>query len=86
MPETAVKRKGGQQIENKWLVLTESTGEPGVGFTHNCGETIMAVNVRHPIWEGPIPCQGFGRCKVVETPFCPKCEEKPDEGGSIIQL
>lgn len=78
------KRKAGQVIDGKWLVLTESTGEEGVGYIHSCGTEIMSVRVAHPIWDGPFPCSGSGQCHYEITPYCPKCEEEPSSRGSPI--
>ncbi|MFA6594023.1 MAG: hypothetical protein WCT16_02070 [Candidatus Buchananbacteria bacterium] len=81
---TGTKRKSGQVKGEKWLVLTESTGEPGVGFRHNCGAEIMAQRVTHPIWDGPFACSGSGRCSSEEVPYCPQCEEQPNCCGEPI--
>lgn len=85
MAETAgTKRRGGQVRDGKWLVLTESTGEPGVGFTHCCGAEIVSQQVAHPIWDGPFPCSGSGRCNYEDVPYCPQCEEPPNYNGAPI--
>ena len=81
------KRSGGQLTEDgTWLVLTESVGEQGKGYTHQCGETLMAARVAHPIWDGPFPMSGSGRCEYETAPYCPKCEEKPDFHGAPIEI
>ncbi len=49
-----------------------------------CGETILAVRVAHPIWDGPFPCSGSGRCWYELVPYCPKCDEKPGPHGLPI--
>ena len=79
-----VKRKSGQVKDGKWLVLTESTGKEGVGYTHNCGTEILGETVAHPIWDGPFPCSGRGQCEYETVPYCPKCEEKPSFHGAPI--
>lgn len=85
--EKKEKRKGGQLAKNgEWLVLTESTGQERVGYTHNCGEIVRAAQVAHPIWDSPFPCSGSGRCQYETVPYCPKCEEKPDYHGSPIRM
>jgi len=83
-----VKRPSGQLKGNDWLVLTESTREKGEGkpYIHSCGETVMRARVAHPIWDGPFPMSGSGRCNYEIWPFCPQCEEEPSFHGSPIDL
>ena len=57
---TKTKRQGGQVKDGKWLVLTESTGKEGVGYTHSCGAEIQGKRVTHPVWDGPFPLSGSG--------------------------
>lgn len=85
------KRQGGAAIEDangkkKWLVLTESKGKEGVGFKHKCGTEIEGATVAHPIWDGPFPMSGSGRCHYETIPYCPKCETKPDFRGAPIDV
>lgn len=80
------RRQGGQIKDGKWLVLTESTGEEGKGYKHKCGETIMAAQVAHPIWDGPFPMSGSGQCHYETVPYCPKCETKPSFHGAPIDV
>lgn len=83
--EVQEKRQGGQVAQNgEWLVITESTGEEGVGFTHSCGETIISVTRAHPIWDGPFRASGSGRCHYEGVPYCPRCEEEPSESGTPV--
>lgn len=80
------KRQGGQVTERgDWLVITESTGEEGVGFTHSCGQKVMSITRLHAIWDGPFPMSGSGRCHAVSVPYCPKCEEEPSRRGTPIK-
>jgi hypothetical protein len=66
-----VKRKGGQIIEgNKWLVLTESTGDKDAGYKHSCGHDVMAANVATALKPGP-------GVHLQEVPYCPHCEDRP---------
>ena len=51
-----------------------------------CGATILAVKVAHPIWDGPFPCSGSGRCEYEEVPYCPKCEKQPSFTGAPINV
>ena len=59
--------------------------EDGTYKCRDCGETIMAARVAHPIWDGPFPMSGSGRCDYKEVPYCPKCEKKPDFHGTPIE-
>jgi hypothetical protein len=81
---TGIKRQGGQIKDGKWLVLTESTGKEGVGYTHSCGTKIQGKRVSHPIWDGPFPLSGSGQVHTEIVPFCPKCEEEPSSSGAPI--
>ncbi len=58
--------------------------EDGSYKCRDCGETIMTARVAHPVWDGPFPMSGSGRCTYEEIPYCPKCEPKPDFHGSPI--
>jgi len=85
MAEKTKRREGGKvTLDGIWLVLTESTGQEGVGFTHSCGTTILAAQVAHPILDGPFPGSGSGKCDYDEMPYCPKCEEEPNFHGIPI--
>ena len=77
-------REAGQLKDGIYLVLAESKGEEGIGWTHSCGEDIMAARITPPIWDGPFPCSGSGRVRSEIIPYCPKCEEKPDSSGTPI--
>ena len=50
------------------------------------GETILDVEVAHPIWDGPFPMSGSGRCKYENVPYCPKHEKEPNYHGMPIQI
>lgn len=80
------KRQSGQIKDGKWLVLLESTGKEGVGYTHSCGEEIKGFIVAHPIHDGPFPLSGSGRCSYQTVPYCPKCEQEPSFHGSPINV
>ena len=45
----------------------------------------MGARIAHPIWDGPFPMSGSGRCDYEEVPYCPKCEKKPDFHGTPIE-
>jgi hypothetical protein len=49
-----------------------------------CKTVILAARVAHPIWDGPFPMSGSGRCLYVNVPYCPNCEQKPDSRGLPI--
>lgn len=80
------KRTGGQKRDGKWLVLTESVEQEDGGYIHECGSEIMSATVARPIWDGPFPCSGSGRCQYQDTPYCPNCETKPGFHGSPIRI
>ncbi len=82
--QTGAKRQSGQIKDGKWLVLVESAGKEGVGFTHNCGTKILGKEVAHPVWNSPFPCSGSGRCQYETVPYCPECEEEPNFHGAPI--
>ncbi|MEA3329988.1 MAG: hypothetical protein U9Q06_04565 [Nanoarchaeota archaeon] len=50
-----------------------------------CGSEIQAGRVAHPIWDGPFPMSGSGKCHYKQVPYCPKCEKEPNFHGSPIQ-
>jgi len=50
-----------------------------------CKSQIMAVQVHHPIWDGPFPMSGSGRVHITLAPYCPQCEYAPSERGSPIK-
>ncbi len=50
------------------------------------GEIIRMETVAHPIWDGPFPMSGSGRCKYETVPYCPKHEEKPNYDGKPIKI
>lgn len=78
-----VMRNPGQlAADGTWLVITESTGEGP--YKHSCGTEILGETVAHPIWDGPFPCSGSGRCSYEQVPYCPTCENKPSFHGTSI--
>lgn len=52
----------------------------------NCGEEILGVKVAHPIWDGPFPCSGSGKCHYENVPYFPKCEQEPKFHGTPIKV
>ncbi len=51
-----------------------------------CGGGIIGARVAHPIWDGPFPCSGSGRCHYERVPYCPKCEKEPSFDGIPIHV
>ena len=49
-----------------------------------CGSDILGKEVNHPIWDGPFPCSGSGKCSRSIEPYCPKCDQEPRSSGSPI--
>lgn len=56
----------------------------GIYKCRDCGETIVTTTIAHPIWHGPFPMSGSGKCIYEQSPYCPKCEPKPDPNGSPV--
>ncbi len=50
------------------------------------GKNIQSGEVAHPIWDGPFPMSGSGKCKYEYVPYCHKHEEKPEFNGNPIQI
>ena len=71
-------RKAGSEIVYK------KQGENFVCL--DCGSEIMVESVAHPIWDGPFPMSGSGKCHYEKVPYCPKCEGKPNFHGQPIQV
>jgi len=82
--EKVEKRQGGQVQDGKWLVLTESTGKEGKGYTHQCGAQIKGAQVAHSIHDGPFSLSGGGQVHYETVPFCPDCETEPNYYGFPI--
>lgn len=67
--------------DGKWFVLVrESTGSSAKGYTHQCGEEILAKSVPCSIHDGPFPLTGHGEVQMVVVPYCLKCEREPASG------
>jgi len=49
-----------------------------------CGAEIEGERVYHPIHDGPFPLSGSGKVYVEVVPWCPNCEQKPNERGKPI--
>ena len=74
--KTQVKRLAGKLADDgSWLVLTESTGQQGVGYTHKCGAEIKVKMVPATVYDGVFPLSGGGEVETHKIPCCPNCEE-----------
>ena len=83
---TQQKRSSGSVVFDggeKWRVLTESSGEGGKGFTHNCGTEILGKDVLCTVRDGLFPLSGGGEVRKVTVPYCPNCELEPQNTGEI---
>lgn len=81
MPEGS-KRQAGQtgiEADNEYALQ-----EDGSYTCKTCGSVIMAAKVAHPVWDGPFPMSGSGKCIYEEVPYCPKCEKRPECSGSLV--
>lgn len=82
--EVTRKRYPGELTDKRlWLVLTESKGKEGVGFTHICGTVIEGVTVYLTVRDGLFPLSGSGDVKREVVPYCPNCEYEPQGSGTI---
>jgi len=58
--------------------------EDGDYKCRDCNETILAVRIVRPIWNGPFSLSGSRRCSYETVLYCPKCDRKPNFHGSPI--
>ncbi len=77
-PESEKRAPGD---ERNWRKVR---GAPSRWECKTCGATIMAVQVAHPIWDGPFPASGSGECSYEEVGYCPNCEKKPNASGAPV--
>jgi rubrerythrin len=66
--------------EKNWKKVSEN---PPKWVCKDCGATIMAATVAHPIWDGP-GASGSGECDYEKIGYCPNCEKKPGFHGAAI--
>jgi len=69
-----------EAIKAKYAGRFEVILEPGDNFSLKCikcGAAAQGKRVAHPIWDGPFPCSGSGRCHYETVPYCPNCERDP---------
>lgn len=64
--------------------LARWTKYDGKYVCNDCGATIMAVHVAHPVHDGPFPGSGSGEVVTEEVGYCPNCEKKPSPYGAPI--
>lgn len=86
-PETAECQDCKTYFERKPQSKVVYKMNKGRGYNClNCGLEILAEKVAHPIWDGPFPMSGSGKCHYETVPYCPKCEPKPDFHGTPIEV
>lgn len=49
-----------------------------------CGDRILGMFVAYPIWDGPFPQNGSGRCLKEKVGYCPNCDPRPEYFGIAI--
>lgn len=82
--ESAKDSEGVEYLKKKGNEIAYRKTNGGYECT-SCGSEIIAGKVAHPIWDGPFPLSGSGKCHYEEVPYCPKCEKEPNPSGSPIQ-
>jgi hypothetical protein len=83
--ETAKDSKGQEFARKRGDKVVYRVTEDGYACVQ-CNSEIMAGRVAHPIWDGPFPMSGSGRCHYEDVPYCPKCEKEPNFHGSPIEV
>ena len=49
-----------------------------------CGSEIQGMPASISVHDSPVGgCAGFGEVKVVQIPYCPKCEDEPRQSGCV---
>ncbi|NIM47498.1 MAG: hypothetical protein GTN40_05085 [Candidatus Aenigmarchaeota archaeon] len=79
---TVFKLSKEKCIKNYPILNQSVWDEEGSQWMHSCGVLLMSAVVIHSIHDGPFPLSGSGRTWREEVPFCPACQEMPDEQGS----
>jgi hypothetical protein len=67
-------------------VYAVKPGSPNLWRCAKCGSELLAARIAQPIWDGPFPCSGSGKCHYENAPYCPTCETKPSSHGSLIEV
>lgn len=66
-------------------VLQESVYDDSTNtWMHSCGSTLAESTVRHPVHLKSMPLTGFGEVVTEDVPYCPSCQKKPAQDGSVI--
>ena len=91
IPESAKDTNGQEYMRKKGssIVYKVASNDKKGNQTYQCaqcGSEIMGAEVAHPIWDGPFPCSGSGRCHYEKVPYCPKCEKQPNFHGTPIEI
>jgi hypothetical protein len=84
VPESAKDSDGVEYLRKKGSETTYRKTDDGYRCT-TCDSEIISGRVAHPIWDGPFPMSGSGRCHYEEVPYCPKCEKEPNFSGRPIR-
>lgn len=83
--ETAVNSEGEKFARRKGNNIVYRVTDDGYKCVQ-CNSVIIAKRVAHPIWDGPFPMSGSGRCHYEDAPYCPKCEKETEFHGVPIQV
>lgn len=75
-----------RKVGTKIVYRLSGKGEDVNYNCEGCGAGIMAIDVAHPIHDGPFALSGSGRVHRETVPYCPTCEEKPSPHGSPISV
>ncbi|MBI5066315.1 hypothetical protein HZA97_08830 [Candidatus Woesearchaeota archaeon] len=77
-------RKQGSEVV--YLVInSDPTGKFNCKCA-KCDSEVLGARIAHPIWDGPFPCSGSGKCHYETVPYCPNCEKQPNFHGSPITV
>jgi|SRR3989344_6231996 len=78
-----MKKKGGSVA---YKIIKEDVKGNQIYECAECGSKIMGATIARPIWDGPFPGSGSGRCHYEKVPYCPKCEVEPNSSGIPIEV
>lgn len=61
--------------------------QDGDGYTcKDCGATVLAGKIAHPVWIKGFTGAGTGECKYETVPYCPNCDKKPNFSGAPVYV
>jgi hypothetical protein len=86
VPEYAQDSKGQKFMRRKGSSFVYKVDMEDGCTCVKCGADIISAEVSHPIWDGPFPASGSGKCHYEDVPYCPRCEAKPDYQGMPITV